>query len=63
MLGRLIKWVIEMLVIVVVGTAIGWAIPIILTEIPLWGLVVGFMIITAVAFKIAVWVIKEKDYG
>ena len=63
MLGRLIKWTIKMLAIVAVGTLIGEAIKIIITEIPLWGLVAGFMLISAVTFKIAVWAIKGGDYG
>ena len=63
MLLRLIKWLLTMLFIVVTGTLIGWAIPIIITEVPPWGLVAGFMVITAVAFKIAVWAIKGEDYG
>ena len=63
MFGRLIKWVIGTLTIFVVGTLIGLALDIIFTETPLWGIVVVFMIITVLVFKLGVWVIKNSDYS
>ena len=62
MFGRLIKWLLTMLFIVVTGTLIGWAIPIIIIDAAPWCRVVGFMIVATVAFKIAVWAIKGEDY-
>ena len=62
MISKLIKWVIKMLVIVVVGTLIGWAIPIIVAAVPLWGAVATVMIMAVLVFKFTVWVIKNSDY-
>jgi len=62
MLIRLIKWLLTTLFILVTGTLIGGSIAIIITEVPLWGLVAGFMIISVLAFKFAVWAIKGEDY-
>ena len=63
MFGRLVKWLITILLIAVAGTMIGWIIPIIIAAIPLWGLVVAMMVGAVVLFKIAVWVIGGSDYG
>lgn len=62
MLGKMIKWLITMLVIVVAGTIIGWTIPIIVAAVPLWSLVVALMIAAVALFKFVVWAIGESDY-
>lgn len=63
MFGRLVKWLVTMLFITVAGTLIGWAIPIVIAALPLWGWTVALMIGSLAVFKLAVWVIGESDYG
>jgi len=62
MLGKLIKWLVTMLVIAVIGTLLGWIMPVVLAAVPLWGWVVVLMVACAVLFKIAVWAIRGSDY-
>ena len=62
MVGRLIRWLVTMLFIVVTGTLIGWTIRIIVEEVPLWVLVVVLMVIALALFKFAVWAIGQSDY-
>jgi len=62
MLGRLVRLLVTWLVIVVVGTVIGWLIPIAIAAVPCWGWVVVLMIVATVLFKIAVWAIRGSDY-
>lgn len=61
-IGQLIKWCVTMLVIVVVGTVIGWGILIIIAAVPLWAGVAVLMVVLIALFKFAVWVIGEADY-
>jgi len=61
-LSRLVKWFVTWLVIIVVGTAIGWLLPIVLVVVPLWGWVVVLMVVAVALFKIAVWAIEGSDY-
>ena len=61
-LGKLIKWLITMLVIVMTGTIIGWTIPIVVAAVPPWGWIVAFMVGALALFKFAVWAIGESDY-
>lgn len=62
MFGQLIKWVVTTLFIVVVGVVVGWGIQIVIEEVPLWLLVVVFMIVAIVLFKFAVWCIEHGGW-
>lgn len=58
MISGLIKWLIKMLFIVVIGTLIGWMIPIVVAALPLWGWIVVLMVILLALFRFAVWAIE-----
>ena len=62
MLGRLVKWLVTILFIVVVGTLIGWAIPVVIEAVPLLGFIVAFMVAAIVLFKAVVWYIKRGGW-
>lgn len=62
MFGNLIKWLVTMLVITVVGTLIGWTIPIIIAAVPLWAGVVVLMVVLIALFKFAVWCIEHGGW-
>lgn len=62
MFGRLVKWCVTMLIIVVVGTVLGWAVAIFVAAVPLWGLVVILMVVLVLLFKFTVWAISEGGW-
>ena len=62
MLGRLIKWVVQMIIIGTIGTLCGWALQVAIAETPLWELVIALMVVAVLLFKFAVWAIGQSDY-
>lgn len=62
MFGRLVKWLVTILVITVVGTLIGLTIPIIIAAVPLWAGVVALMVVSIALFKFAVWCIEHGGW-
>jgi len=62
MIERLIGWMATVLIVVVVGTAVGMIIPIIIAGVPLWISVVAVMVVVLVLFTLVVWCIKHGGW-